>query len=586
MKYLWIIILCLVVTSSFGQGVTLLEKKTVLIKGVDSNSYVYEVTVKRTSNGSFETTINYAGNDTAKAHHQTFEVRPLRQKVFEDLFVSAINAIGIEDTKAVLKTNNESNIRLVATNIYHSIVSLNSLAPKEQKGPKAGEFIINPKVLVYATNFNNSSRINHQKPDKPTTEKLSEIENEVIQLEKKFTGEENPKIVLLEGGKFMVKEVDIVIYNGFINEVIATVLVDTKEYRFVNPVPIGITSLSNINAFDKYYLRYNNPNNVSVKHAFDLVINLKDLLLYKPNEARNVFDRSPRNATHKIEMNIDKQKTYEVFKEPVSKLIQAAVFSDFVGLEETSPNGLIQTTIYRRMNLNTVRHQIFGLKRLNWGIFQYLLPELTVSKIEDKERVLPLNYLTTNINGIERQHAYVSTIDLHRHQYLRTGSLFNIALFQNPDLHTTVEFNAGGYFGFVALEDTMKLNPARSIETNQYTIATIEAFLEMKYEFSRDEYFGFDIGYTPFFLANLGNYQMQVKDNTTFANTATLDSFLDRALLGQIELLAWVKPAPQKSDGRLFARYRLIHQMSNINLYYQQIQIGYSFYFDIPRPKS
>ena len=238
------------------------------------------------------------------------------------------------------------------------------------------------------------------------------------------------------------------------------------------------------------------------------------------------------------------------------------------------------------MNLNTVRNQLLGFKRLNWGFLQYLVPELTVSKIENKERVLPLNYLTTNINGVQRHHAYVSTLDLHRYQYIRTGSLFNLFLFQDPHFHSTVELNTGGYFGFVALEDTMQLNPARSLENNQYTIATFEAFGEIKYEFSKDEYFGFDVGYTGSMLANLGTYQMQVKDNNEFANTAQLGKFWERAFLGKIELLAWVKPAPKKSDGKIFARYRFIHQLSNINLYYQQIQVGYSFYFDIPRPKT
>jgi hypothetical protein len=275
-----------------------------------------------------------------------------------------------------------------------------------------------------------------------------------------------------------------------------------------------------------------------------------------------------------------------VYKEPVSRLIQASVFSDFMGIEKNKPNGLIQTEIYRRINLYTLRNQFFHSRNSNWGIFQYLRPEVSISKVEDKERVLSLDYLKTNVNGQEVTHAYASSIDLHLYQYMRVGSLFNLALFQNPDLHTTVEFNTGFYFGLVPLKDTLRLNPIRLPENDEYTAVTFETFLETNIKFSMNKHLEFSISYTPFVLFGLGEYYTQVKNRDDFVNNLEQGGFWNRSLLGKAELLIWVKPAPEKSDGRFFGRYRFIHQLSNPNLYYHQIQVGYSFYLDIPRPKS
>lgn len=581
MKFLWIIIFCWAVTESFGQATTLLNRSTISIGYTNaagiSGSDNYDVTVTRTSNGKFETSIIYIGGGKPYPKAQVFTISALRSTTFENAFVKAVQQIGTPAN--IIAGGNYRNVKVAATQVYHSLVLQNSLNPPNNKGPKAGEFIINPAIPIYGTIYKNSRSINRN---------VSNLGNTTTSLANVCT-------TVCKGTPFVqigdtlrtVYEVKIVIYNGFINEITAVVGIGGQKYHFINPIPIGITSLRDINCFDKYYLRCYNPNNQKTpnKKYIDYVLNLAELLSYVPETVQNVFDRSPRNATHIIKMNQIQKKIYEVFKEPLSRLIQATVYSDFIGFEETKPNGLIQTELYRRMNMNTQRNQLIGSKRMNWGGFQYLKPELVFSKIEDKERILPLSYLTTSINGIEKQHAYLSTIDLHQHKYMHAGSLFNILLLQDPNVHSTLELNTGGYFGFVALEDTMRLNPARSSENNQYTIATIEAFLEAKYEFSKDEYFGFDVGYRPFFIANLGNYQMQIKDSEKFVtNPASLENFFDRAFLGQIELLAWVKPAPKKSDGRLFARYRLIHQMTNINLYYHQIQIGYSFYFNIPRP--
>ncbi|MBL4649443.1 MAG: hypothetical protein JKY03_06895, partial [Aureispira sp.] len=515
-----------------------------------------------------------------------------------------------------------------------------SLAPSIEVGPKAGEFVISKKIFVYGTVYKSSGTINDNCPNRlvdgskvagvgvmkvaaavkvaKKAAKAGITKGKVAAAKKAAKGaRETAKAAKVTGipattssadavvsievniatpfvqitsSAFEVQEVSIVIHNGLINEITAVVKIGEIEYIFDNPIPIGISSIQNLKVFNKYYLRCRDPLKYKVmgeklNGEVDYVINLRDLLEYIPEPSRNVLDKSPRNKTHTIVVK-DDTTMRTVYKEPVSQLIQASIFSDFMGIEENKPNGLIQTEIYRRINLYTLRNQLFGSRNSNWGILQYLRPEVSISKVEDKERVLYLDYLTTNINGQEQTHAYASSIDLHLYQYMRAGSLFNLALFQNPDLHTTIEVNTGFYFGMVPLKDSLRLNPRRLPENNEYTAVTLETFLETTVKFSMNKYLEFSMSYTPFLMVGLGKYYTQVKDRDNFVNKLEQGEFWDRSFLGKAELLLWVKPAPNKSNGRFFGRYRFIHQLSNPNLYYHQIQVGYSFYLEIPRPKS
>ena len=582
MKYLIVISLFLnCVVSSYGQTLLLDGSNFLILE--NSNPYVYEASVTRTSSNRFNVEIKYAGGTA-----QSFAISPLMLNTFTAEFITAVAGAG--GPTAVGAAANNSNLQMAASALYHNIVVQNSLNPPVAVGPKAGDFYVKQKVPVYGTLYVNSSLVNSNCPDQ-VTGSISTIHscdpNDVC-----LAVDPTTPFIQVTSDSFKVSTVEIVIHNGFINRIRAVVRIGEIDYIFNNPVPIGISSLRNIESFSKYYLRCNNPFQYRVPYklfqpsgSLDYVINLRDILRYKPDLTRNVYDKSPKNATHTIVVNQD-SIIHTVYKEPISRLIQASVFSDFMGIEENKPNGLIQTEIYRRINLHTVRNQLWGSKNINWGIFQYLRPEITISKVEDKERVLHLDYLTTNINGKEKMHAYASSIDLHLYQYMKAGSLFNLALFQNPHLHTTIEFNTGFYFGLVPLKDSLRLNPEKLPENDEYTTVTFETFLEGKMKFSMDKYFGFNMSYTPLVIWGLGEYYNQVKDRNNFVNNLEQGGFWDRSFLGKAELLVWVKPAPEKSNGSFFGRYRFIHQLSNPNLYYHQIQVGYSFYLEIPRPKS
>lgn len=584
MKYLIIISLLLgCIISSLAQT-TLISGRTILISD-GKDDHVYEATVIRTSKDRFRVEIKH-GNGA----EQPFEISPLRLNTFTAKFNAAVGNAG--GPTGVAAAANSANLQVAASALYHNIVMLNSLNPAAATGPKAGDFKVNQKVPVYATIYDNSAKINRHYPNSSKGGGTLPITDSALSAVRTSLVPDTP-LAKITANSFTVNKVEIVVHNGFINELRATVTIGGTEYLFTNPIPIGISSNRNISRFNEYYIRCHDPIHYRVagedlfkpKGYVDYIINLKDLLEYIPDLTRNVLDKSPQNGTHIILVKQD-PTVHTVYKEPLSRIIQAAVFSDFMGIEEDKPNGLIQTDIYRRINLHTIRNQLWGSKDINWGIFQYLRPNITISKVEDKERVLPLDYLTTTINGQEKTHGYATSIDLHLYQYMRVGSLFNLALFQNPHLHTTVEFNSGFYFGLVPLKDSLRLNPVRLPENNEYTAVTLETFLEANIKFSMDKYFGFSMSYTPFLLLGLGEYYNQVKDRDDFRNDLKQGEFWDRSLLGKAELLVWLKPAPNKSNGRFFGRYRFIHQFTNANLYYHQIQVGYSFYLEIPRPKS
>jgi hypothetical protein len=590
MKYLIIIGLILsCIVRSNGQT-PLLSGNTFVILDAAAVSHVYKASVTRTSKDRFNIELNYSGGAA-----QSFTISPLDLATFRVGFITAITAAvtAAGGPLAMVNTRiNGANLQNAASILHNSIVVQNRLNPPAAVGPKAGDFYVKDQVPVYATLYVNSVNINAKCPDLAVSAAVPVVASVAPSLICTTVKAATP-LVKVMANSFNVREVEIVIHNGFINNIRGVVVIGGNEYIFTNPIPIGISSSRNINSFNKYYLRCYDKVPCRVPSVdllkpggrIDYVINLGDLLKYVPDLTRNVFDKSPRNAKHTIAVK-GSPTTHTVYKEPVSRLIQASVFSDFIGIDETKPNGLIQTELYRRMNLHTVRNQLWGSKDINWGVFQYLRPEVTISKVEDKERVLDLDYLKTNINGKEQTHAYASSIDLHLYQYMRAGSLFNLALFQNPHLHTTIEFNTGFYFGLVPLKDSLRLNSIGLPENNEYTAVTFETFLEGNIKFSMDKYFGFSMSYTPFVIVGLGKYYNQIKDRDNFVANLEQGDFWDRSFLGKAELLVWVKPAPDKSNGRFFGRYRFIHQLSNLNLSYHQIQVGYSFYLEIPRPKS
>jgi hypothetical protein len=108
-------------------------------------------------------------------------------------------------------------------------------------------------------------------------------------------------------------------------------------------------------------------------------------------------------------------------------------------LDEQNNNGLIQTEIAKRLNLNTKRI------RRSFGVWAWMEPTVTLSKIEQHNRNLELTAKADSAKG--HAHYYASTLPIRQHEMFSVGLNTNIGYMDVPAIKTTFSLNVGANFG-------------------------------------------------------------------------------------------------------------------------------------------
>lgn len=132
----------------------------------------------------------------------------------------------------------------------------------------------------------------------------------------------------------------------------------------------------------------------------------------------NIFDVSNEN-----------QKAAKLYKEESSRLFEAVVYTDFFGVfDEASPNGIIQTEVNKRFNVETSR---LDMGNKCWaflfpplflaegiGFFQFFDAKFRYSKIEKNNKfLLPQSYENLDQNGsVISTEFYYSPLLLYQHR--------------------------------------------------------------------------------------------------------------------------------------------------------------------------
>ncbi|MEN0047260.1 MAG: hypothetical protein AAF806_09395 [Bacteroidota bacterium] len=363
--------------------------------------------------------------------------------------------------------------------------------------------------------------------------------------------------------KFLLKldKVNVEFNNGFIENVI--VIGDIKEgdstiYRakFENYIPLGFSdkfNFSNIKLQSLYCSRANGDRyKLDIQ---DLIENYYQVL------AVGRYDYSPRSSI--VEMNIGQGEYCAVLKkEKTYQILQANIFSDFVGLDASEPNGLIQTEIRRIIPLFTpIQFSPVQQSNRSTKLFRYIEPILTLSKIESQNRVLPL------INqGDKDSSLYQTTLQLKRREQLFVGATLNFFAFSVPNIKTNFYANAGGYFG---------RTPVADLSGQEFGVNTFQFTPEVICEITPDERYKLQFRYTHNFLKLRDKRIRQVerlKDLEGYKEASLLNR---RNSIQTIEILAQVKPN-ENANGQFFFRYRYNLQRK-ADVGFQQAQIGYSF---------
>ncbi|MFZ4520915.1 MAG: hypothetical protein ACOYNC_04385 [Bacteroidales bacterium] len=379
-----------------------------------------------------------------------------------------------------------------------------------------------------------------------------------------------------ESNQVLIKDVEIEFNEGYIEtiKVVGEVNINgsKRDILFENIIGIGFSTRKNFKKLDQMGLFANSS--VDKYH-----IMAGELLNYNYKVRPMTRDFSPGNQL----VTSFGGESFDLHKDETSKLFEAIVYSDFLGIDKDKPNGLIQIEVAKRINLKSSRIEngIF----LSWltkgsGWLQYIKPAVTISKIEENNRFL----LPTKSDSIVKSSAgadslvignIVSPIKILEYQNLSLGLDLNILFEENSNLKYHFYLNGGFRFGRTAIRDSLRtLNAQGKIASsgfvNEYNINYFTFYPEAILQFLPEERFSILISdRLQYFLPAFGLPTLKTLDKSLGYDPKPAK------WINSIEIMAFVKTG---QNGKIFARWRFTSQLDNIQQNYNQVQVGYSFY--------
>ncbi len=429
------------------------------------------------------------------------------------------------------------------------------------------EFVSRPTVLLHIQSQMDSSVLNELKSE------LTELRGSLL-----------PALSSMSSFEFKIKYVELEFNEGFIENILVVGQVTTldlskfydeqlmkdaiygedtkstlnefgmitKQIKFENRYPLGFSRKSDYANLGLVKLTSNGKNDEE-----RYTLELGDLLtIYLPKHEVGRRDFSPENKVI-IYDPLSGDDCITLYKEETSKLFEARVFSDFVGLDEKAANGLLQTEIAKRLNLNTSRVGDFGF--LSW-----IEPTITLSKIEQNNRDLKLNQLVPN-DTTGRNRFYAASLDIRRHESLSVGTRLNAFYFDFPQIKSTISANGSIYYG---------RTPIRT-DTMSGGINTLTLSPEVVCDIRADERWGLALSWRWNYMKVKSRDIVQVSDLVDPNNL--LVQRVRNYWYNTAQFQVFFQPS-EDNRGRLFFRYRYHWQYGDQNLGFHQAQVGYSFY--------
>ena len=186
--------------------------------------------------------------------------------------------------------------------------------------------------------------------------------------------------------RHLVESVRIETEDGAIKNIIAHFVIPTTKIEdvsprtyveFKNPFPISISGKYDPEYFSLIRLYCLSCFGIE---GLDRFIKLSDLLALDITLQNDKEDYSPVNST--IELN-PSHNMAELKKEKRSRIVEVAAFTDFVGLDQEQPNGLIQFEAKRKIN---VRTKSFLLRKFETE--KDIMNQLNVANLKEISTVL------------------------------------------------------------------------------------------------------------------------------------------------------------------------------------------------------
>lgn len=480
------------------------------------------------------------------ADTQIFKLNPLTYPNFEDRMENAIKKI-IEDTKdasgnALIPTT-PTNTDLVGNRMAQLFARIVTYYNSEEERPLVATIKLKQEEIpVYYNDINDSiTKI-------PLEDKLKDI------------------------------VVEVSFFGGFIEKIQVNGEVGDDNYSFNNEYSIGISSTKNVQQLASYKLFSNEKvfrdksdttkiairkeeqvQNEKRSDKKSLFIWVDDVIRYIKKVDVNANDISPVPQTIILEKN---KKESKLYREESSKLFEAVAYTDLIGLfDEENPNGLVQLEVKKRFNLNTRRYDIpwyYGivppfLLFEGAGVFQNADVFFQYSKIEENNK-----FLLPQTVGSE---TFYTPISLLQYRNFAVGGILNLMTFENQNSKINMFFNAGALYGRTGVK--LDASDEKGVFYNNLEIpfeASIQVLPEKRVSFSfTDRLSWFETFNEDIAIRSIQNGEAVSKNR--WLNSFNLDLLVDIS-----------------TTGKLFLRYKLIHELDNINNNFSQLQFGYSFY--------
>lgn len=411
-----------------------------------------------------------------------------------------------------------------------------------------------------------------------------------ITLRRKDINRSTKTISGAEATTYKIDKVQVEINNGYIENIKAYVNIDDVIHYFISAIPIGVSSVGNFKKYNKLQIfeMYSEPFfrlNCKKCDSTQFYFYLGDLIDYDYQYGVDRRDYSPQDTS----FTISGGQAIILHKQKTNKLFEAHIYTDFIGLNEEKPNGLIQTEVSKRININSVQHLIkwpviYSVVK-SVGIFQYISPSLTYSKIEQHNKRLLLGDLDSirfkpgfvdTSTFKKAYHRYVTAIDLYQYQSFSAGAELNFFYLSNHDLKYTLYINVGGRFGITPVADSLTNIHNDTITktgyVNEMNVNTLQFYPEFKLTFLPEERFNFSITDRIIYVKPVNpviqELSFQKIDNSRL--TAKTDRWIN-----SIELLMTIQT---NANSKLFGRIRFNSAMRNSNNNFAQVQVGYSTY--------
>ena len=464
-------------------------------------------------------------NSTKNETEQIWSFSDFNYKLFESAMSLVLN--DISDVKYKLEDNESLKSKLSITYIGLVVGIMNS----DEQQLQIATIKLADSVKV--------QNVYMKKPDELTELKTKRQRN------KKANEESN-----LKTAEMKITSCQIVFEDGFIRHILVKGKIGDEEITFSNGYAIGITTRTNIQNFQNICLFNENSIN-DIRYIL-----LKDVIEYARVPQLKTNDFSPSNVV----VSLFPKQPIALNKSSNQKLFHLNIFSDFAGIKEDNPNGLVQFELDKRINIITKRRRFFR-RNFGYGVFTYLTPFAQLSKIEENNRYLPLS--KGSIGSADSVY-FSNSLQIDRHNRFYVGASLNLLNIEMSALK--VHFNYMFAFGLSQLRDSVVSN----IEINRINqpINTLVHGGEINFIFNPEMRWSFSVN-NRFTWHNNLNDQIQY-----FSLSGNELSKMNNVLMRHELLFAWLT----NGENYIFGRYRLNYELKNWMNNYSEFQIGYSMY--------